>query len=105
DPKVVLAFTLDADHRIVDQLCDQWDMPWHDANLPNRGAAEDECRLTGPNFPVDGNDLHIHLGHLKPPFAGKNASQLGAEAFSLIGQVVEAADQEECLLGHVVEVA
>src|SRR6476620_11294921 len=76
-------------------------MPWQDADLAGGRAGEDERRLARPDLPVDGNDLHVYLGHLT--LALPRRSQLGAEAFSLLGQVVEAADQEESLLGYMVK--
>jgi len=76
-----------------------------DADLTRGGSGEQERALARPNLPVDRDDVDVQFRHVTPPFARRRRSQLRAEALGLLRQVVKAADQEERLLGQMVEVA
>ena len=84
----------------------QWDVARQDADLACSGAGEYERGITRPELALDGDDLDVQFSHVTPPFGVEpRSSQLGAEGFGLLRQVVEPADEEERLLGHVVELA
>ena len=59
------------DHRVVDELRHQRDVPRQDADLAGSGPGEDERRGARPELALDGDDLDVHFSHVTPPFAAQ----------------------------------